>query len=297
MLQQFKWVSCVTICALFLTGCDPVIIPPKPLNHPVDTTNLAELENLNQEVVPKNKNEQINPLRLQALKDAALSVGAQGALAKRSEEIDKMLAQDTRYLDQVFNFTPLMLPHNVLPPVILEGDRPLNLADSNTIRLADKTFTIAQQAKFVTVPPTWHDYLWMSFPKPNEPDNSLLPKSPKEQDVWKKYIKMGWAQGTEQANTIFADNVARLKQQYQGIVLYRKLLNQNMVSLPYVANTELGITGGGDQMSVNDQVLRITALPTLNSDSQYWKATVGQQDQPALPAASEASPDTGIDIK
>lgn len=296
MLRRFKLASCVTICALLLSACDPIVTPPKPLTQPVDTTNLTELENLNQEALPQKKNAQINPLRLQAIKDAALSVGAQGALAKRSQQIDKMLAQDTRYLDQVFNFTPLMLPHNVLPPVILEGDRTLNLADSSTIRLADQTFTIAQQAKFVTVPPTWHDYLWMSFPKPNEPDYSLLPKNPKEQDVWKKYINMGWAQGTEQANTIFADNVARLKEQYEGIVRYRQLLNHNMVSLPYVANTELGITGGGDQMSVNDQVLRITSLPTLNPDSQYWKATLGQQNRPA-PAPIEAAPDTGIDVK
>ncbi len=280
-MQQTKRIisiSCLTLSLILLAACSSGNIKP------VDTTSFEALSDLTQGNDPqKKKNKEINQYRVEALKDVAMSVGAQGALAKRSIEIDAMLTKQSRYLDQIFNFTPLMLPHNVVPPVLLEGDRTLNLADSTTIRLSDKTYTIAVQAHFSTVPPTWHDYLWMSFPKPEEPETGLLPKNDHEQEVWKKYIKLGWTQGAEQAENIFSDNVARLKRDYQGMVLYRKLVDQNIVSLPYVATTNLGVTGGDDHMSVNDQVLRITTLPTLNPNSQYWKPGISQQGKQQAP--------------
>ncbi len=273
-LPKWKLIT-ISLSALCLTACSS---PPSP---PIDTTNFSQLENLTQDNSPNNtKNEKINPMRNDALKDSAMESGAQGALAKRSQEIDAMLSKETRYLDQVFNFTPLMLPNSVLPPVMLEGDDTLNLADSTTIRISDKIYTIAQQAKFVTVPPTWHDYLWMSFPKPDAPDASLLPRNKNEETIWKKSVALGWKQGAEQAEMIFADNVARLKRDYNGIILYHQLVLQNMISVPFVASTNLGITGGGSAMSVNDTVQRLTNMPTLNPNSQYWKAVVNEKTPP-----------------
>lgn len=294
-MQQIKW-NAITIglAVIWLAGCSS---PPPP---PIDTTNFNQLENLNQSNSPqKQQNKQINPIRMQALKDAAMSVGAQGSLAARSKEIDDMLAKESRYLDQVFNFNAIMLPNNVLPPVLLEGDNTMNLADTTTIRISDKMYTIAQQAKFVSVPPTWHDYLWMSFPKPDAPDMSMLPKNKYEDSIWRKYVALGWKQGSEQANNIFSDNVARLKRDYEGMVLYHELVDQNMISVPYVASTDLGVTGGGSSMSVNDQVQRLTNLPTLNPNSQYWKPAINQQTPPpsqTTPAQSPVLPPSPNDM-
>jgi defect-in-organelle-trafficking protein DotC len=55
------------------------------------------------------------------------------------------------------------------------------------------------------------------------------------------------------------------------MVLYRTLRAQNIVSAPFVSRTELGVTGGGENMNVNDQVLRITALPALEPNSTRWQ--------------------------
>ncbi|NNM59065.1 MAG: type IV secretory system conjugative DNA transfer family protein [Legionellales bacterium] len=266
----------IALSALYLTACSST--SPQP----IDTTNFIQLENLTQDNSPENaKNTQLNQIRGQELKDSGMAVGAQGSLSKRSQEVDAMLTKQTRYLDQIFNFNALMLPNNVLPPVMLEGDDTLNLANSTTIRISDKIYTIAQQAKFVTVPPTWHDYLWMSFPKPDSPDLSLLPKNKTEEEIWKKSVALGWKQGSSQADMIFQDNVARLKRDYNGIILYHQLVLQNMISVPFVASTDLGITGGGNAMSVNDTVERLTNLPTLNPNSEYWKAVVNQKVPPA----------------
>ena len=262
-----------SLCVLGLTACSSYSTPPKP----IDTTNFTQLASLTQDSSPQKKQKgAMTAIREQALKEAALSVGAQGALAKRSEEIDTMLAQNSRYLDQIFNFSSLMLPNDVLPPVLLEGDNTVNIADTQTIRISDKMYTIAQQAKFVSVPPTWHDYLWMSFPKPEAPDISILPKNKNEQKTWEIALSVGWKQGSEQGNTIFSDNVARLKRDYEGMILYDKLVLQNMISVPQVANTTLGISGGGDELTVNDQVKRLTSEPSLNPNSQYWKPTISQ---------------------
>lgn len=246
-----------------------------PTPPPVDTTNYGQLATLNQSSMTEiKKSDAINPIRIQALKESALSVGAQGALAKRSEEIDKMLAKNSRYLDQVFNFSALMLPNDVLPPVLLEGDNTINIADAQTLRISDKMYSIAAQARFVSAPPTWHDYLWMSFPKPDAPDVSILPKNAKEQKIWQSALTLGWKQGLAQGDTIFSDNVARLKRDYNGMVLYDKLVLQNMISLPEVAKTQLGVTGGGNALTVNDQIKRLTVEPTLNSNSNYWKPAI-----------------------
>ncbi len=213
----------------------------------------------------------VTDIRYTALKETAMSLGARAALAWRSDQIDAILSQDETVLDKAYNFYGLMLPDNILPPVLLEARNTLNLASPNTIRLSSQIYRIKSQARFVTAPPTWRDYIWMDYPKPSRPDNSLLPENASEQDIWNHYAAVGWKNGINQANNIFASNLARLNQDYEGMVLYLRLYQENMVSKPYVAKTDLGITGNGNHMSIDDRVLRITALPQLNLNGNTWK--------------------------
>jgi len=90
-----------------------------------------------------------------------------------------------------------------------------------------------------------------------------------EQKVWKASVRLGWEKGIEQAYSIFKQNLARLKRHYQGMILYRKLLQQKMINAPFVSRTELGVTGDGDDMRINDQVLRIVELPHLQTETQH----------------------------
>jgi len=92
--------------------------------------------------------------------------------------------------------------------------------------------------------------------------------------IWKKYVDEGWKCGIQQADTIFRENVGRLKRDYEGMVRYRTLLAQYMVSPPFVAQLDMGVTGGGSDLTVNDRVLRITAFPALQSDSHIWKTEI-----------------------
>ncbi len=241
----------------------------------IDTTNIAQLENVKVDPLrPGNSRTDVSSLRIKSLQDSALSIGAQGGLAWASGQINVRMEQDRKYFDTIFNFNAMMLTHGVIPPVLEEGDFSLNLADPNTIRVADRTYKIIQQARFATTPPNWREYLWLTFSKPQLPDKSLLPRTSYEQTIWRKNISIGWESGITQAYSIFQQNLARLKRDYRGMVLYRKLLQEKMISAPFVARTELGVTGNGSDMRINDQVLRIVELPQLQTNSRGWKAIV-----------------------
>lgn len=264
---------------LVLFGCHPVVPDILLENVPaIDTMDKEQLLALQQETVAQQHKKEINAIRLDALKETALALAAQGALSKRSQEIDNMLEKNRQYLDQIFNFQALVLDNDVLPPVIVEGRQTLNLPDDETIRIADQTYRIIAPARFMTAAPNWRNYLWLNYSKPEAPDATLLPRTnqPEELKTWKKYINEGWDHGADQANGIFAENLARLKRDYQGMALYRKLLNQKMVSAPVVAKTELGVTGGGKELNINDQFKRITEQSGLNPNSEEWAPAVAQ---------------------
>jgi defect-in-organelle-trafficking protein DotC len=270
--KQFTTLALV----LSLTACSFL---GSPRLKTVDTTNLKQLENMTTDSVKAQLSAaDIGQLREKALEDTAMSLGAQGGLANASEQVDSNLTKDAKHLDNIFNFNGMMLSHGVLPPVLVQGNNTLNLDNADTIRISDKTYRIVQQARFATTPPTWRDYLWLSFERPEVPNKVMLPRNKGEREVWHKAIQLGWAKGTQQAYSIFQLNLARLKRDYQGMILYRKLLQEKMISPPFVSKTEMGVTGDGTVMNVNDQVLRITEHPQLQTDSNNWKAVVVNQD-------------------
>lgn len=242
----------------------------------VDTTNLVQLENVQVEYTTRATAQQfgVSQLRVRSLQDTAMSIGAQGGLAWASEQINVRMNQDHKYLDTIFNFNAMVLSHGVIPPVLVEGDFTLNLDDPTTIRVADRTYKIVQQARFATTPPNWREYLWLSYEKPVLPSKVLLPKNDCEAKIWRTGVRTGWEKGIEQAYSIFQQNLARLKRDYNGMILYRKLLQECMISQPFVARTELGVTGNGNDMRINDQVLRIVELPQLQTNSKNWNAIV-----------------------
>lgn len=244
----------------------------------VNTADLHQLENVQVEPTRSSANATgLSQLRVRSLQDSAMSIGAQGGLAWASERMNQQMQKDQKYLDTIFNFSAMTLSHGVMPPVLEEGDYSLNLDDPNTIRVADRTYRIVQQARFATTPPNWREYLLLNYPKPELPDRTLLPKSAEERSIWRKGIHAGWEKGIEQAYSIFRQNLARLKRDFRGMALYRKLLQEKMISQPFVARTELGITGDGNDMRINDQVLRIVELPKLQTNGKHWRAVVVQK--------------------
>ena len=225
----------------------------------------------------------INNIRYVALKKTARGLGAQAGLAWRSQQINRLLERDKNKLTQIFNFSYLILNNDVLPPVLTEGRNILNLADDKNIRIADRDYQIIYPPRFITAPPNWRDYIWMNYKKPELPNSTLLPKNHREAKVWNQFIKVGWNEGINQADEIFSANTNRLIRDFSGMILYRKLLAQNMVSPPYVAEANLGVTGGGNNLRINDKVLRITSTSELIPDSKVWRPVLAPQKNANLP--------------
>lgn len=258
-----RQLSIFFIVSLSLAGCASTANSANTLQP------LAELGYVNIDHFPAASGA-INPIRLQALRETATTLGARGALAWRSTHINAALEDESSNLDHVFDFNQLLLNHNVLPPIITESDSNLNLANNDTIRTADRSYKVISPARFVTAPPTWRTYLALSFQKPDLPDQTLLPKNKMEAQIWNFYLKKGWESGLQQANDIFSANLNRLKRDYTGMILYRKLLAQGMITSPVVAKADLGVTGNANEIRVNDEILRITEHSALQPNSSKW---------------------------
>lgn len=214
----------------------------------------------------------IPKIRLDSIKEAALGYGARSGLARRSYEIGKVLYDNQVLLDNVFNFNALLLDRSVMPPVLSEAKNNLKQPDGDTIRVADATYKIERQAVFVTSPPNWREYLIRDYRyKADLPADLLLPKNDGEKKIWQQYVVQGWDTGVNQANSIFEQSLGRLARDFKGMILYRSLLAKGMIGKPYVAEANLGVTGDGNAMNVNDRILRITAKPQLETNPVAWK--------------------------
>lgn len=292
MIAKHSSTFLVILIALSLQGCGGNIkplCPPKSAATPKISNErttepyqvvgafapqppMAEIkENIKNASGVNDQQAAIGALRAQALRETALSVGARGGLAEKAQKINTTLINYEPLLDRVFQFGGIMLDDNVLPPVLIEARNTLNISGNDTIRVADRNYKIISQARFITAAPTWREYLWMAYDVPSLPDRSLLPRNKPERMMWESDIEEGWQAGLQQADLIFTENINRLVRDYRGMIMYRTLLAQKMVSLPFVATMDMGITGGGDDMTVNDRVLRITAFPELQADASAWK--------------------------
>lgn len=264
-----RWLALI-MTSLLVVGCGTTTVHTNYEVTPEELQKLKALERMSR----SKEGDENNQIRFMALTDTALSVGARGGLDWRTKQINAQLRGEKDQLDEVFNFRALVLNENILPPVLVESLDSLNLETPHTIRAADRNYKIIKQARFITAPPMWQDYLIFELEELEEPDITLLPKNAEEREIWELYVKKGWADGVRQANMIYEENLSRLKRDYQGMIRYRVLLAQNIVSAPEVAYRDLGITGGGDELSINDRVLTIKALPALKADSDQWQPVV-----------------------
>ncbi|MBA2710979.1 MAG: type IV secretion system DotC family protein [Tatlockia sp.] len=273
-MRKFIHSLLILLCLTLMVSCT------RSTNKvPLDTGSLAGLKAMaNKESNKAARKRGRGKIREMALRETALSIGAQSGLAWRACAIDEQLTKLARRLDTIYDFNSLILDHNVLPPVLLEGRNTFNLADPQTIRVSDRVYKISKQARFVTTPPNWRQYLWMDYKRPDPPTSFLLPKNRRERQVWSYHVEKGWKDGIDQANVILEESIARIKEDYMGMILYRKLLAMNMVSPPFVSHTDLGITGDETELHIDDRILRITALPVLNTNSKEWIAAVSKDE-------------------
>ena len=247
--------------------------PHVPFNHNYDISQFQPTITATTQTPESTKSDAI--LRYEALRNAAITHGAQQGLLHTSLSINQELKSSATELTTIFNFQQLMIDGpdgvKVRPPVISEAQESWESYETGKVlRVADLVYEIISQAQFTSVAPTWQEYLITAFSKPELPSSVLRPNNDDEQIEWDKWHQVGWNRGKEQANKIFESNLYRLNRDYQGMVRYMILLEEGKISPALIAQGILGNTGDGQSMRVNDRTIRITKEPELVSDSTKW---------------------------
>lgn len=228
-------------------------------------------QQLTAEVRPIEKT--IVEVRLEQIREVATGVGARAAFARRSFEINQLLDKRAEQLDALYNFKPLMLGGNTLPPVVVEQQNTFVKGDAASARLIGRTYKIEQTPSIVSVQPSWRGYLMHRYPVPEMPHDSLLPKSDDELKMWQRWIKEGWKSGIEQADRVADSNMARLNRDFRGMILGRMLKEKGLLGDTVIASATTPVSGDSKTLFVEDTMLRITGMPEFNQNFKSWKET------------------------
>ena len=215
-------------------------------------------------------------MRKEAQKEAALSYGARGGLARRSYQIVESIRGFDPALDKVFNFRALLIkaPSGLLiePPIVKESSNALVITEGgDEAAVADEVFAINKRAKIVSAPRDWRHYLVQSWSDVPPPPRILWPKNQEEQANWDAWVAEGWKAGFEQAEQILESNRNKLLADFTGMIRYKTLLAQGMISEPFATHESRGVTGNSNQMRVGDSALRITGPSQFLTRAESWK--------------------------
>ena len=237
-------------------------------------------------------------IRRDSMKEAALSFGARGGLAWRTKQIMAELETTHTALDRVYDFRRLLIkaPTNMFiePPIISEAlNNFLVSTNGDEAAVADSIYHISRQARIVSGPRNWREYLERSWAEVLPPPDILLPENDRERRAWRFWIAKGWREGYSQADEIFQADLDRLAADFEGMVRYRVLLTQNKITAPYATMVDRGVTGKevdtnvGDrphkivaEMRIGDRAIRITEPVTLRpqAPNKDWQPPPVQTD-------------------
>jgi defect-in-organelle-trafficking protein DotC len=247
---------------------------PEPMPLPDAPDRLEALQNIKKE--NPGKGNMPFDLRNDAQKQAALSYGARGGLAAREYQIRKELEMRAPHLDKIFDFRQLLIPAPsgllIEPPVISEEQKAMIISShGREAAVADRIYNITVQAKIVGTAHSWRNYLERDWSKVTPPPDLLRPANPEERKKWREWVAQGWKLGIAQADEIFQDDLNELTADYQGMIRYRMLLAQGMVSPPYATQHDRGVTGGGKMMRIGDREVLISSMPELVTGTEAWQ--------------------------
>jgi len=217
----------------------------------------------------------LNGIRGQVLREAGRTLGFRGGLKQCGHQLAAGLEGRGTALDQIFQFATLVTADGVLPPVIEEASDVASF-DEGQFRTADHVYRIARSERFVSVPPTWRDYLLAGLVLNGPldmPDADILPKDGQETGLWRDAITGGWDEGCKQGEAIMTANFNRLTRDFTGMLRYSTLIQQGLIKRIRVAESVQIVTGNGQRLAIGDRHRRITDKATLETDPRNWMPT------------------------
>lgn len=222
--------------------------------------------------------------REQSILVEAMRFGSQSALYQRGFKYQELLNKNKYELDRIFNFSPLLLAGGrVIPPIIVESDNLAMVEDDYTRRTVKKSYKIIEQAKVVSVPLNWREYLIYSLSQPTLPSKYSLPirGNEREERIWANGVAQGWEAGLKQANNIMMQSIRKIERDYIGMIRFHIMLQKNMVSSPIQSNLNLGVTGDDETLNIGETVFEVIETPKFNKNAESWEA-LSQIDSPII---------------
>ena len=210
------------------------------------------------------KESAVNLMRPSAIREAAQLVTFQTAMAWRYKQLVAATEAHNGIMDAAFNFGPLLMTQGdalILPPMLTRSGASMRIESDETATAAQTSYELLAPARYVSVAPTWREFLMAdAFPEPEKPNPAVMPKDDKERRIWREAVRETWAQGLAEADQLYADNISRMVRQYRGVMLYHLLTAQHLLSTVNTASAEMGMktTDGGNKLHIGQKVYRIT---------------------------------------
>lgn len=244
------------------------------LSHPYFKKHMSNLSSGDIETITKDYfKQEIKNLRTNAIFDEALEYGIQTAMYNTLTRFENKIDKIAAYYDNVYNFRLLML-HNgrVVPPVVLETNRSLEKESESLLRTVDRAYTFYEQARVTITPPSFRDYIMVTPLKPEQPNVLALPfrDKPIEMEAWKKGIREGWMTGIRQAYLVLNEAIFEMARDYTGMSNYMYLLSKNIVTLPEISESDIGVNTNNQTINIGESTFKITQLPEFNADGSSW---------------------------
>lgn len=210
-------------------------------------------------------------VRIKAIRQEALRVGAQSGLAHRYSMIMEYLDKKESQMNVAFSFSGLVKDGRLLVPGIVETPNQFAMdEEKGEGRLVRQSYTVESEARIVSVVPTWRDYLWQQYELPEMPHRTLLPRTEAEIDVWEKAVQDGWRAGVAQGDQVYQDRLASLAKDVEGRHLYTTLEAQGVFSPAAIRVVANRVTFNGRTMNVGEVIYSIDH-PANYTNAKGWK--------------------------
>ena len=280
-MKRFVWSLMIAGIALTIMAGGAFAMPHDSRSNAQDKyvpLSLKEIENLqpNEDFIQKKENGMPFDLREEAIREAAISYGARAGLAWRTFQITKETENRARALDKIYDFSQLLIPAPsgllIEPPIINQDLNAMLIeGDGQQAAVSDRIYNIIRNARIVSTARNWRTYLARDWGTVEPPPDILRPANDEERELWVRLVRKGWKQGVTQANDIFEADLNQLMADFEGMIRYRHLLAQGMISAPYALQVDRGVTGGGNELRIGDRAVQITGKPSLRSGYKEWQ--------------------------
>ena len=161
-------------CPVYAQNSDAELTPPPGLEY------FQEIER--EDGFIDESTERTFDIRAEALREAAISLGARGGLAHRTYEIRKTLERRAANLNKIYDFRQLLImaPSGLLiePPIVSEAlDNMIIDSGGRQAAVTDQIYNIGVNARIVSAPRSWNQYLERTFSEVDPPPQLLRPES------------------------------------------------------------------------------------------------------------------------